>query len=141
VFDITDEAKPLGVANFQVPQKGGNYCARGGRFGPHQTQENLTPIYHKRIVFVAWFNAGVRAVDIRDPFHPSEIGFYVPAINKNTRPSCVKDGGREHCKTAIVTNAVEVDDRGYVYLVDRLGTGLHIVEPTGAARRIANFKK
>ena len=141
VLDITDETKPLGVANFQVPQKGGDYCARGGRFGPHQTQENLTPIYHRRIVFVAWFNAGVRMVDVRNPFELKEIGFYVPAINKNTRPSCVKEGGRERCKTAIVTNAVEVDDRGYVYLVDRIGTGLHIIEPTGAARKVANFKK
>jgi hypothetical protein len=32
-----------------------------------------------------------------------------------------------------------VDDRGYVYVVDRANTGMHIVELTGAARRVANF--
>ena len=88
VVDITDDSKPFGVANFQVPHQPGDYCTRGGRFGPHQTQENLTPIYHKRIVFVAWFNAGVRAVDIRDPYQPKEIGYYVPATNRHTAPSC-----------------------------------------------------
>jgi hypothetical protein len=29
---------------------------------------------------------------------------------------------------------VEIDERGFVYLVDRAGSGLHIVEPTGPAR-------
>ena len=55
---------------------------------------------------------------------------------------CVKpEGGQEHCATAIQTNNVEVDDRGYIYIVDRANTGLHILELTGAARRIANFPK
>ena len=140
VVDITDDTKPFGVANFKVPHQDGNYCARGGRFGPHQTQENLTPIYHKRIVFVAWFNAGVRAVDIRDPYNPKEVAFYVPATNGNTQPSCVVVGGKPRCRIATVTNNVEVDDRGYIYMTDRARSGLHILEVTGEARKIANFK-
>ena len=140
VVDITDDGNPVAVANFQVENKDGNFCTRGGRFGPHQTQENLTPIYHKRIVFVAWFNAGVRAVDIRDPYHPKEVGFYIPATNEHTEPSCVKTAEGRHCKTAIVTNNVEVDDRGYVYMTDRARSGLHILEPTGEVRRISNFQ-
>jgi len=32
-----------------------------------------------------------------------------------------------------------VDDRGYVYIVDRADTGMHILELTGPARAIANF--
>ena len=141
VVDITDERNPIGVANFQVENKDGRFCTRGGRFGPHQTQENLTRIYHKRVVFVAWFNAGVRAVDIRDPYNPKEIGFYIPATNKNTRPECVKTAEGPRCKIAIVTNNVEVDDRGYVYMTDRTRSGLHILELTGDARRVANFPK
>ena len=140
VVDITDDSRPFGVANFQVPHKPGDYCTRGGRFGPHQTQENLTPIYHKRIVFVAWFNAGVRAVDIRDPYQPKEIGYYVPATNRHTEPSCVKTTAGPRCKIAITTNNVEVDDRGYIYIADRVKTGLHILELTGEARKVANFK-
>jgi len=34
---------------------------------------------------------------------------------------------------------VEVGDRGYVYIVDRAGTGMHILELTGPARAIASF--
>jgi hypothetical protein len=29
---------------------------------------------------------------------------------------------------AIQTNNVDVDDRGYIYIVDRANTGLHILE-------------
>jgi hypothetical protein len=139
VMDITDDRHPVGVANFQVENRDGTFCTRGGRFGPHQTQENLTPIYHKRVVFVAWFNAGVRAVDIRDPYHPREVGFYIPATNAHTEPSCVKTAEGERCHKVIITNNVEVDDRGYIYAADRVGSGLHILEPTGEARSIANF--
>jgi hypothetical protein len=49
--------------------------------------------------------------------------------------------GAPRCKTAIQTNNVDVDDRGFIYLADRADTGLHIVELTGPARAIANFAK
>jgi hypothetical protein len=139
IVDITHESKPLGVSTFSVPEAQGSYCTRGARFGPHQTQENLTPIYHKRIVFVAWFNAGVRAVDIRNPYQPTEIGYFVPGPNRHTEPSCVKVDGNQRCKTVSNMNNVEVDDRGYVYTTDRQGTGMHILELTGSARKIANW--
>lgn len=45
--------------------------------------------------------------------------------------------GADRCKVAIQTNNVEVDDRGYVSIVDRPNTGLHVPELTGPARAIA----
>ncbi len=139
MVDITDETKPFSVANFQVPEKSGNFCARGGRFGTHSSNEDMGPIYYKRLVFIAWFNAGLRVVDIRDPFSPREAAYYIPAINKNTATRCIKVDGKERCKIAIQTNNVEVDDRGYIYIVDRANTGMHILELTGETRKIANF--
>ncbi|MEQ1774204.1 MAG: hypothetical protein ABL891_10530 [Burkholderiales bacterium] len=44
-------------------------------------------------------------------------------------------------KIAIVTNNVEVDDHGYVYMTDRVGMGLHILEPMDDARKVANFRE
>jgi hypothetical protein len=140
VVDITTETKPFGVASWTVPEESGNFCSRGGRFGTHSSNENFTPIYYKRIMFIAHFNAGVRALDIRDPFHPKEIGYYIPAVTDKTDKRCVGTGADQHCKVAIQTNNVEVDDRGYIYIVDRANTGMHILELTGPARQIANFQ-
>ena len=139
MVDITDETKPFSVSNFYVPEKPGNFCARGGRFGAHASHENMTPIYHKRLAFISWFNAGLRVVDIRDPFSLREAAYYIPAINKNTAKRCIKVDGKDRCKIAIQTNNPEVDDRGYIYIVDRAGTGMHILELTGSARKIAKF--
>ena len=128
VVDVTDEKIPVGVATFNVPEKPGDFCSRGGRFGSHSSNENQPPMYAGKMIFVAWFNAGVRAVDISDPFHPREVGYYIPATTDKTDKRCVKTDTGERCKVAIQTNNVDVDDRGYVYIVDRANTGLHILE-------------
>src|SRR5262249_56855661 len=126
-------------STYEVPAASGDCCHRGGRFGPHSSSESFTPIYYGKLVFIAYFNAGVRAVDIRDPFNPKEAGYYIPATTARTDKRCVTAAGAERCKVAIQTNNVEVDDRGFIYLVDRANTGLDIVELTGAARAIANL--
>ena len=141
VVDITTETRPWGIANLQVPEASGHFCSRGGRFGTHSSNENMTPIYYKRVLFLAHFNAGVRAVDIRDPYHPREIGYYIPAITANTDSRCLKVNNVDRCKVAIQTNNVDVDDRGYIYAVDRANTGLHILALTGEARAAANFAR
>jgi hypothetical protein len=128
IVDATDEKVPVGIATFNVPESPGGFCTRGGRFGAHSSNENQPPMYARRFVFIAWFNAGVRAVNIRDPYHPREVGYYIPATTERTDKRCVKAEGGERCKVAIQTNNVDVDDRGYIYIVDRANTGMHILQ-------------
>jgi hypothetical protein len=136
--DVTIEAHPMVISNFQVPEASGDFCSRGGRFGTHALNESMAPAFYKKIVFLSYFNAGVRAVDIRDPYHPKEIGYFIPAITAATDKRCVKLNGQDSCKVAIQTNNVETDDRGYIYIVDRANTGLHILELTGDARAVTH---
>jgi hypothetical protein len=139
VVDATFEKNMIPVSSWTVPEASGNFCSRGGRFGTHSTNENMTPIYYGRVIFVAYFNAGIRALDVRDPFNLKEIAYYIPPVTAKTDKRCVGRGADERCKIAIQTNNVEVDDRGYIYIVDRANTGMHILELSGAARRVANF--
>jgi hypothetical protein len=141
IFDISSETRPVGVATWTVPEDSGNFCTAGGRFGMHSSNENFTTVYYNRVVFVAHFNAGVRALDIRDPYRPKEIGYYIPAVTAKTDQRCTGQAVEQHCKIAIQTNNVEVDDRGYIYAVDRANTGMHILELTGAARQVADYTK
>ena len=138
--DVTNDRAPFNLSNYQVPESSGGFCKRGGRFGAHASHENQPPMYAKRVMFYAWFNAGLRAVDMRDPFNPKEIAYYIPAITDNTDKRCVTTPQGAQCKVAIQTNNVDVDDRGYIYIVDRANTGMHIIELTGSARDVANFK-
>jgi hypothetical protein len=138
-IDVTFEGRPIGASTWTVPEASGNFCDRGGRFGAHSSQENFTPIYYGRVLFVTFFNAGLRALDIRDPFNPKEIAYYIPAVTAKTDKRCVGEGANERCKVAIQSNNVDVDGRGYAYVVDRANTGMHILELTGAARKVANF--
>jgi hypothetical protein len=146
VVDATNEKRAFGVANWGIPEKSGNYCSKGGRFGTHSSNENMTDIYYNKLMFFSYFNAGVRAVDMRDPFQPKEVAYFVPAMNKNTvvLETPVTQRGKLPFTAAsdrkvIQTNNVEVDDRGYIYIVDRANTGMHILSLTGPARSIANW--
>ena len=47
------------------------------------SQEDWRPIYYKRVLFVTYFNTGLRALDIRDPYHPKEIAYYIPAVTRH----------------------------------------------------------
>ena len=99
----------------------GNYCARGARFGTHSSEENFNNPLYGKLTAIALFTGGVRIWDIREPQAPVEVGFYVPESNANTNP----DG--------YMTNNVEIDDRGFIYVVDRNGAGLDILQLTGKA--------
>jgi len=81
----------------------------------------------------------VRVVDIRNPFVPVEVAHFIPEITANTTESCIAIDGQRECKRAIQTNNVNLDDRGYIYALDRASTGLHILELTGKARAIAGL--
>ncbi len=137
--DVTIENRPMMISSYTVPEASGNFCQRGGRFGSHSSNESMAPVYYKKMAFIAFFNAGVRALDIRDPYHPVEVGYFIPSITRATDKRCVTVDGKERCKVAIQTNNVETDERGYVYIVDRANTGLHILELTGPARAIAGL--
>jgi hypothetical protein len=138
--DITIETKPMVVSNYTVPEQSGAFCQRGGRFGSHSSNESMAPVFYKKVAFVTWFNAGVRAIDVRDPYQPKEIGYFIPAITEATDKRCVKVAGQDRCKVAIQSNNVETDDRGYVYVVDRANTGLAILELTPDGKKAAGVE-
>ena len=120
IVDATEETKPVPIAIFQVPE--GDFCRRGGRFGPHQFAETKDgEIIGGTLLYIAYFNAGLRVVDISDPHHPREVGFYIPdPVGK----------GKGHGQRVIQTNDVDLDYRGLIYTTDRNGNGLHILQFT-----------
>ena len=137
MVDVGEEARPRVVSHFTVPEASGDFCRRAGRFGTHSSNESAAAVYYRKVVFLAHFNAGVRAVDIRDPYSMKEIGYYIPAVNARTASQCA--GGDPDCRPATQTNNVEIDERGLIYSVDRAGSGMHILRLSEDGKKAAGL--
>jgi len=110
IYDITNERQPLPIATFQVPGLDRDGSPQPPMTGCHQPSERFTGT----LIPFAWFAQGLRLVDIADPFAPKEVGHYLPD------PA---DGSR------VSSNDVTIDERGLIYLVDRV-RGVDIIEAT-----------
>jgi hypothetical protein len=120
--DASHEQAPLIISSAPMPPVA-EFAARGGRFGAHNLHENEPFEWSwqsQEIVFGSFFNAGVRAYDIRDPFQPRQVAAFVPEA-----PAASAIG-------AIQINDLYVDCDGIVYAVDRSGGGLYILQFEGS---------
>jgi hypothetical protein len=116
IVDIREETRPLPVSTWFPDRE--TYFNRGGRFGAHNILEYIPDKGPwANTVFITYFNAGLRAVDVSDVLRPKEVGYYVPET---------PDG-----QEAIQSNDVGMDEFGRLYIIDRWGAGMHIVEYTG----------
>ena len=112
VVDVTAETNPVPVATFDVPAV--DLSKIDDRFGPHQPHEDVN--LKDDLIYAAWFGAGLRIINISNPYTPKEVGFFLPECED---------------QKMIQTNDVFVDDRGLVYIIDRLNRGLDILKYTG----------
>ncbi|HXG40572.1 MAG TPA: hypothetical protein VNJ28_06485 [Candidatus Limnocylindrales bacterium] len=136
ILDVADERQPrlVSVLPLPLPPAGAeyrSYCDKGGRFGPHnQHLPQGHPDHEDRddLVYLTWFNAGLRVYDISDPRAPCEIARFVP-------PDPVRRYGPLP-ETALVAQSedVLVDRRGFIYVSDK-NQGvfvLHLIARPGA---------
>ncbi|HVA36698.1 MAG TPA: hypothetical protein VNJ51_03715 [Candidatus Dormibacteraeota bacterium] len=113
VFDVGDETAPRELSRFPVPA--GDFRTRGGRFGPHNLHENRRGSFQSdRTLFVTYFNAGVRMVDISDPAQPAELASFVPEAPPG--------------QAAAQVNDIFVDRNGIVYASDRGFGRVYVLE-------------
>jgi hypothetical protein len=114
VVDISDEAAPFVRSICPVPE--GDFCERGLRFGSHCLHENRPRSYRSQeLVFVTYFNAGLRVYDLADPDDPLEIAHWIPQCPPN--------------QAAAQINDVFVAEDQTVYVTDRVNGGVYILEP------------
>lgn len=118
VVDARVETNLQPISTFPMPAYDA-FAKRGGRYGAHNMHENLpveTSFRSDDIIVGTFFNAGVRAYDISNPYQPQEIAYFVPGAPKMSPVG------------AIQINDVYVDDRRIVYAVDRFAGGLYALE-------------
>src|SRR5260370_25750331 len=52
--------------------------------------EATQAVKEEKVAFIAYFNAGVRAVDVPTPYQPKEIGYFLPSIPQATDKRRIK---------------------------------------------------
>ena len=118
ILDARDERHLVSIATLPAPPLDA-FRSRGGRFGAHNLHEN-PPVpgawKSDQVVLGTFFNAGVRAYDLSDPYAPREIAYFVPPAPEGSPAGSVQ------------INDVFVDDRGIVFTVDRHAGGLYALE-------------
>ena len=112
-WDVTDPTNPKLLYTHEVPHSASPYPGDKVRFGAHQLRERVDK---DGLLYVTWFAAGLRIVDINDPALPKEKGYIIP------KPG---DGQK-----APLTNDVAMDDRGLIYFTDK-ACGLDVIEFNG----------
>ena len=132
LVDNKDPKSPRLISLFPLPQPPAgepykNFCEKGGRFGPHNTnQEFHLPDVEKPgdLIYLTYFNAGLRIYNIKDPLNPKETGWFIPP------PPLKRYGPQPPNDLVQQTEDVLVDTRGYVYVDDK-HWGLFILKYTG----------
>ena len=116
IIDIREQQNPVPITTWFPERK--KYFEREGRFGAHNILETIPAEGPwANTVFITYYNAGLRAVDVSDPLRPVERGFYVPAV----------PGGQKN----IQSTDIGTDENGLLYLTDRWGAGMHVLEYQG----------
>jgi hypothetical protein len=133
------EQHPWPISTVTVDDFSGrpNFCSRGTRFGVHSPAENFQDPTYARLLTSAWFDAGIRVTDVRDPYHPREVAHFIAPVNKFTQPSSAVINGVTYTALDVSCDNTDVDNRGLRYCGDRVGGGLDIVRLTGEAEDIA----
>ena len=86
LIDNRNPAQPRLMSLFPLPvppktTSYKNFCEKGGRFGPHNVNQEIhLPDVEKpgNLIYLTYFNAGLRVYDIKDPLLPTESGWFIP---------------------------------------------------------------
>ncbi len=119
VYDVGDLADMKPIATYSMDEGDSPHAKpaidAGLRFGAHQFAEKMTDT----LVYATWFAGGLRIIDVKDPLLPEEVVFLFPAPSPAVT---LVEGFR-----SVQSNDVDVDDRGVIYVLDRVN-GLDVIE-------------
>jgi hypothetical protein len=108
-WDVTDPTRPKILCTYEIDETTQPYHGDDVRFGTHQLREIVD---RDCLLYVTWFAAGLRIIDINDPANPVERGHIIP------KPA---DG-----RNAPWTNDVAKDARGLIFFTDKV-CGLDVI--------------
>ena len=145
IVDVADPAHPVEAGRWWVPGQhlahlqllsvfprphppaGAPYrdfCDRAGWSGPHnqsQLHHNPDVAPQDRLVYLTYFNAGLRIYDVTEPRLPTEVAWFLPPDPTH------RYGPQPPSELVVQSEDVLVDRRGFIYLTDK-NQGLWVLQ-------------
>ncbi len=128
IIDVTDEEYPLQVSTIKLEAAEEQYAELtdpdNAIYGSHYL--GVDDRNDTSLVFFSWYASGLRAWDVRDPYQPKEIGYYIPGAKIDTKLAV--GPGYPNPKVDYVYSFVRYrPESGHIWFNSVFG-GFHIVE-------------
>ena len=87
ILDVTDEKYPLQISTITIEAAEERFADQTNPdkayYGAHYL--GVDDRKNASLAFFSWYSSGLRAWDIRDPYLPKEIGYYIPGARVDTK--------------------------------------------------------
>jgi hypothetical protein len=131
MIDISDPAHAKVIGQYQTFESRKAYCDTSAGQDPANTYFTAyaahNPTVLGPIAFVTWHSDGLQAVDITDPAHPTQAGFYSESPEQFV---VTEDPALSMGESKVVAWSYPVIYKGLIYFVD-IRNGLYVVKYTG----------
>jgi hypothetical protein len=130
IYDVADPKNPKLLSHFTTDQNTNcsadkpQQSADPSRFPKRSASSHLGNALGSGLYFMAWYGMGLRVMDISDPRHPVETGYYEYRIDRDLPAEDRAYAGAD-------TYDVVLGPKGYLYVTD--GTaGMRVLKYTGS---------
>ena len=134
IIDITDPTNLKIVSEYRIDENQAAFCAT---LGANSTQENFSsyashnPTVLPDVAFSTWHSGGLQAIDLTDPTHPTQDGYFLPApATAQTGEVHTPDPALEPGSNGVIAWSYPIIRNGLIYFID-VANGLYIVRYTG----------
>ena len=148
LIDVADPAHPSITGEFLLDQNQLSFCGSAGDTAVSEQFRSFSthnPTVFRDLALIDWHSNGFQAIDISDPAHPSQAGFFRPTpipVVANEDPGLSQgpattvdqllhpDVNNPDFKTKIVMWSYPIIKDGLIYVID-VRNGLFILRYTG----------
>lgn len=128
VIDIADETQPKIVAEYRIAENDSDNCANNPALQQNfSSYASHNPTALPNLVFATWHSGGLQAIDLLDPTHPAQAGYFLPTPEL---PPVTPDPALDLGSNGVIAWSYPVIRDGLIYYTD-IHNGLYIVRYTG----------
>ena len=130
IVDMSDPTDLKVVSEFKIDENQQSFCSNvSAAQDNYSSYASHNPTVLPDIAFVTWHSGGLRAIDLTDPTHPVQDGFFVPTPEP-LQPGHTPDPALEPGSNGTIAWSYPIIRNGLIYYID-IANGLYVVRYTG----------